>query len=184
MKFPYFLHQPRHPDEIQLYAVVVRTFVSAAVTSDPVDHHIGSVALTVIGVFDHICAVGMYIAVVVHHQGYCESCRLVETFVAVNPAVQQTFHRRAEQIGLDVLAQVIPVFVRHPFAFEKCDQGFVLIHIIVQTVIRVRLCLQIERLPDQVRDKAALLPCMEGMLVVVRSQIGTVEAVLQPFSFE
>ncbi len=171
-------HQAVDADEVQLDGVVAGALVAAAVAVGAVDDEEGRLADAVVGVVDHVAAVGALFGVVIEDEGHGQGRRLVEALIAVDPAGLQAAHAGAQDVGLDVAPEVVGAAGREALGAGEGEdlrvgQGF------VEGVVGVGGGLQAEGLPDQIGDHAALLPGVVRVLVVEGPEVGALEAVLE-----
>ena len=179
MTAPQFLQAAGHGDEAEIVQVVGGALVPSSVPGQAVHQDVGGLPDSEVGIVDHVRAVGSPVGMVIENQRQGQGGRLMVALVPPDPL---RLDRRASPIaavGLDVVAQLPPVFHHQTVVPDETDQRRVVVEVIVERVVDVRQRLQREALPDTVGDQPSVLPGVVGMAVVPGTEIGAVEAVLQ-----
>jgi len=111
------------------------------------------------------------LAVVIEHERAGQRSRLMEPLVPVDVPIQEPLHPDADEVVLDIAAQVVCGLNRQSLGLEEGEHVRVLIHVAPQTIVGVGRGLETEGLPDQVGHHPALLP----RIVRVRAAVTRVE---------
>ncbi len=110
----------------------------------------------------------MYVGVVVHHQRQRHGQRLVVSEVAADGAVEHAYCGRAQQVVMDVVAQIVHALDRHTPGLQELDQIGILPQVVIQRVVCVCRALRAESFPDQVSDHPAGFPLVVRVVSPIR----------------